>query len=150
MTPYKHTQIGWMILIALALALTMIVLLRVIISISEARVAFAVVIVVLSTAMILFASLTVVVDDEKIQVRFGPGLIRKQFRLADVAGCRSVRNRWWYGWGIRLIPGGWLFNVSGLAAVEVKLRSGKTYRIGTDEPQELSNAIESKLDQSRH
>ena len=40
---------------------------------------------------------------------------------------------------------GWLFNVSGLQAVEIFLRSGKKYRIGTDEPERLVEAIRANL-----
>ncbi len=34
-----------------------------------------------------------------------------------------------------------LYNVSGFDAVEIKLRTGKKFRIGTDVPQELEEAI---------
>ncbi len=94
----------------------------------------------------LFGSLTVKVDDESVDIRFGPGLIGKRLRLADVQSCRPVRNRWWWGWGIRRIGRGqWLFNVSGLDAVELSMKNGKRYRIGTDEPQKLCEVIQSKL-----
>jgi len=35
----------------------------------------------------------------------------------------------------------WIYNVSGFDAVEIKLKNGKTYRIGTDESQKLEQAI---------
>jgi hypothetical protein len=56
-----------------------------------------------------------------------------------------VKNQWWWGWGIRLIPGGWLYNVSGLDAVELKMKNGRVYRIGTDEPRKLAEFIQAKL-----
>jgi hypothetical protein len=34
-----------------------------------------------------------------------------------------------------------IFNVSGLDAVEIKMKNGKIYRIGTDEPKQLERAI---------
>ena len=76
---------------------------------------------------------------------FGPGLIHKTFAASDIREARIVRNRWFYGWGIRWTPHGWLFNVSGLDAVEVELRSGRQYRIGTDEPRQLHEAIGSVI-----
>ena len=101
---------------------------------------------VLLIALVLFGSLTVKVDDQLVDIRFGPGLIGKRLRLADVQSCRPVRNRWWWGWGIRRIGRGqWLFNVSGLDAVELSMKNGKRYRIGTDEPQRLCEVIQSKL-----
>ena len=45
--------------------------------------------------------------------------------------------RWWWGWGVRYYGQGWLYNVSGLDAVEIRLKSGKHIRIGTDEPEAL-------------
>jgi hypothetical protein len=53
-----------------------------------------------------------------------------------------VRNRWYYGWGIRITPRGWLYNVSGLDAVELALKNGKCVRIGSDEPHALARAID--------
>ena len=43
------------------------------------------------------------------------------------------------------MPDGWLFKVSGLHAVEINLRSGTKYRIGTDEPKRLTAAIRDHL-----
>lgn len=53
-----------------------------------------------------------------------------------------MKNPWYYGWGIRLPPHGWLFNVSGLDAVEIELAFGRTFRVGTDRPGELAEAIQ--------
>jgi hypothetical protein len=46
-----------------------------------------------------------------------------------------VRNQWWNGLGIRKGAGFWLYNVAGLDAVELRLRSGEIRRLGTDDPQ---------------
>ena len=47
-----------------------------------------------------------------------PGLIRRRIRIADIRSAAAVRNRWYYGWRLRLTPHGWLYNVSGLNAVQ--------------------------------
>ncbi len=65
--------------------------------------------------------------------------ISAQWSTASAA--RIVRNRWWYGFGIRLIPHGSLWNAWGLDAVELDLATGKVLRIGTDEPEALLAAI---------
>jgi len=78
-------------------------------------------------------------------VRFGPGPIRKRVKLNEIESCKVVKNHWYYGWGIRLTPHGILYNVSGFYAVEIKLRTGRLYRIGTDTPQELEVAIRRAL-----
>jgi hypothetical protein len=100
-------------------------------------------------ALILLGVLTVEVGDEFVEVRFGPGVIKKKWRLADVLSCQRVRNHWWYGWGIHWIGRNkWLFNVSGLDAVELSMKDGKTYRVGTDEPEKLCQLIQGKLTQN--
>ncbi len=45
------------------------------------------------------------------------------------------------GWGIHYTSRGWLYNVSGFRAVAVKLKSGKQFLLGTDEPAQLRAAI---------
>lgn len=96
----------------------------------------------------LFNGLTVRVTDETVSAAFGPGLIARRIPLRDVEDARVVRNHWWYGWGIRLTPHGWLFNIAGLDAVEVTFRGGKHFRIGTDEPEALVDAIQARLPRS--
>ncbi|HVJ14809.1 MAG TPA: hypothetical protein VM686_05185, partial [Polyangiaceae bacterium] len=97
--------------------------------------------VVLVVVYALFYSLRVVVDGEKVHAIFGVGIIRFSYRLEDVESARPVRNRWYHGWGVRLIRGGVLLNVAGLDAVEFVLRSGGVRRIGTDEPEALLRAV---------
>lgn len=40
---------------------------------------------------------------------------------------------------------GWLYNVEGLGATELRMRNGRRYRIGTDEPERLETAIKDAL-----
>jgi hypothetical protein len=105
----------------------------------------SVVLTMLIAVAMLFCTLTVRIGGGEIECRFGPGLISKHIPLAAVRGARPVRTEWYQGWGIRLTSDGWLFNVSGLDAVEVELADGKRIRIGTDEPQTLAAAIRGRL-----
>ncbi|MEA3470923.1 MAG: hypothetical protein U9R24_04325 [Thermodesulfobacteriota bacterium] len=73
--------------------------------------------------------------DGRIRCWFGSGLIGKKFNLTEITEVKAVRNPWYYGWG--LTPRGWLFNISGLDAVELTLKSGRHFRIGTDEQNKL-------------
>lgn len=90
----------------------------------------------------LFSKLTIAIEDGMLRASFGPGLIRKKVRLAEIASVRPIPVRWWYGWGIRITPHGWLYNVSGWKAVEITLRSGRRFCLGTDEPENLLKAIQ--------
>ena len=93
----------------------------------------------------LLHSLTVCVNQDVIRLRFGIGLIRKRFHTKEIQTAFTVRNRWYNGFGIRKIWGGWLYNVSGWDAVEIQLWNGRRNRIGTDEPEALLAAIESVI-----
>jgi len=60
-----------------------------------------------------------------------------------MSSAKIVKNHWYYGWGIRawLWPRMVIFNVSGFDAVEIAMKNGKIYRIGTDEPEQLEEVI---------
>jgi hypothetical protein len=89
----------------------------------------------------LFSSLTIELGGGELRWRFGPGFIRKRVALADIASARAVRTSLLEGWGIHLTRYGWLYNVSGYDAVEVTLRSGKRFALGTDQPAALLAAL---------
>ena len=89
----------------------------------------------------VFSSLTIEIDARELRSHFGPGVWRKRYPLADVTGAVPSMTRWWEGWGIRFTTRGMLYNVAGPCAVEVQLRSGRRFRLGTDEPDALAAAI---------
>ena len=93
----------------------------------------------------LFSSLTVEVEGEELRHYFGPGFWKKTYLLEEIESIKQVRNSWIFGWGIRITPHGWLYNVSGLDAVQIQLRSGRKFRIGTDDPQGMIDAISQKV-----
>ena len=101
--------------------------------------------VILGIVYALFHSLTVRVTRSDIALSFGVGLIRKQFPIGDISRARIVQNRWYNGFGIRKIRGGWLYNVSGFDAIEIQLKNERKYRIGTNQPKELLAAVESAI-----
>lgn len=138
---YQHTQIGYVTLISLGLALFM--------SLIILSVQFSWIVVIVGTLLIisavLFPSLTVTVTDDIIDILFGWGPIRFKVNLSDIESTQVVQNRWYYGWGIRFLGMGWLYNVSGLRAVELQMKNGRRHRIGTDEPEKLNEAIQEAL-----
>ncbi len=143
MNTYRHTQFGKVIVVTTAAIIPLAALPAWLAGIATAAwLILGSMVVVLA----LFASLTVEIDAEHLRIRFGIGLIRKRFPLDQIDTCRPVTNPWIYGWGIRLTPHGWLYNVSGQEAVELKMKSGKTCRIGTDEPEVLIAALQEALD----
>ena len=96
--------------------------------------------------VVAFSRLTVTVDATQVVAAFTWGWPRRVIPLAEIAAVRPVRNSWWYGLGIRLAPNGtWIYNVWGLDAVELELRTGKRFRIGTDDRDGLQAGLESVI-----
>lgn len=135
---YKHTQIGHLVIIALIIPLLILFFTMIF---TEFNQILLIVFFVLLLALALFPSLTVEINKTRLIVKFGFGVISKKFNLRDIKSSHAVKNHWYYGWGIRLTPNGWLYNVSGLSTVEIQMKNGKKYRIGTDEPKNLEHAI---------
>ena len=138
--PYRHTQRG-----------TLTFLLCLIFAALDAAIAWrsgqwmpVVVLILLVAVAILFSSLTVEVSGNELRWYFGPRLWTYRLPLNEIEAVAPVRNQWWNGWGIRMRPGFRLYNVSGLDAVELRLRSSEVRRIGTDDPQGLAQALQTR------
>ena len=99
---------------------------------------------VIVAAFLVFAQLTVEVDERETRLRFGIGLIRKTVPLADILRCDLVRTRIRWGWGLHWTPAGWLYNVSGREAVRLELARDKAVMIGSDEAPALKQAIDAR------
>lgn len=95
------------------------------------------VVAVAALAVFSLSSMTIELDQDRLTFWFGPGWIRRSFRLAEIHTWAPVKNPWWYGWGIHLTPYGWLCNVGGSGAVQLELQDGRRLRVGTDEPERL-------------
>lgn len=94
-----------------------------------------------------FCGLTVTVDEEYIRIKFGIGLFSKKIRLSLIRSVEIVRYPVFAGYGIRILPKGILYNVSGRYAVEIKLTGKRdVIMIGTNDKDNLKDAIEKQLD----
>lgn len=144
---YRNTQTGYLFV---PVALWMIGMTAVVAAFADEEAGAALLIMGLSSAVVLvvvfwFSRLTVRVSGGEVRVGFGPGWPRRVFGSYEIVGFRPVRNKWYFGWGVRKIPGGWMYNVWGLDAVELELASGKKFRIGTNEPDALVAALTTHL-----
>ena len=99
---------------------------------------------------LLFYGLTTKVVDGLVTVSFGIGLIRKRILLHRIKKVITVVNPWYYGWGVRFIPNGMLYNISGSDGVELQFNdTDRIIRIGTKDAGQLKREIESRLEE-RH
>jgi hypothetical protein len=135
---YRQTQVSWPTVVPLVAV--MLILIGVFL-LNHLVVALWLVAGVMALILLLFATMTVVVDDSGIEARFGIGVVRKRVPFDRIRSCQVVRNPWYYGWGIHFFPGGILYNASGLSAVELQLTNGRYVRIGSGEAAVLAAAL---------
>jgi len=153
MTSYKHTQIGYLMLVVTLAVLVFFAWLQITARAEPPSVDsgpnFAITAIMALILFILasFATLTVSIDEKYLRIKFGYGIFRKRFVVSEIASAEQVKNHWYYGWGIRgwFWPYMWIYNVSGFDAVEITMKNGKVYRIGTDVPDELETAIKASI-----
>jgi hypothetical protein len=146
---YKHTQIGYLMLIVTLAVSVLFAWIYITDSAETPSVdsgpnllitgVMALILLIIGS----FCSLQVIIDGKYLRIKFGYGIFQKKFSLDDVMSAKTVKNHWYYGWGIKmwLWPKMLIYSVSGFDAVEVKLKNGRTYRIGTDEPEKLEQAL---------
>jgi hypothetical protein len=139
--PYRHTQLGTVILVVCLV----IAVLGATMMWQKAEMPMILMLAILGAVVAFFHSLTVEIGDNELRWHFGPGLWTYRLPLDQIQSVAPVHNHWWNGFGIRIAPGFTLYNVSGLDAVELKLKSGGVKRIGTDDPQGLAAALSSML-----
>ena len=149
MTSYKHTQIGYLMLVVTLAVLVLFAWLQITARAeppsydSGANFAITAIMALILFILASFSTLTVSTHEQFLKIRFGWGIFRKNFPISEIVAARKVKNHWYYGWGIRLWfwLKMWIFNVSGFDAVELTMKNGRIYRIGTDEPEKLEAAI---------
>lgn len=137
-TSYRHKQFGTALVVGNSL---LILLIFVLISQAGPHPVLLFVLGLIAFLLVIFSSLTVMITASSLVFWFGPGVMRKTVSLADIESALPVRNPWYAGFGIRYLAPGTLYNVSGLSAVEITLREGKRFRLGTDEPERLAAAL---------
>lgn len=150
---YKHTQIGYLMLVVLLAVLVLFAWIQMTARAeapsidSGANFAMTAIMALILFILASFTTLSVSIDANYVRIKFGYGLFRKKFAASEIAAASQVKNHWYYGWGIRLWfwPKMWIFNISGFDAVEIRMKNGRVYRIGTDEPEKLETAIRQSI-----
>ncbi len=153
MAIYKHTQIGYQMLVITLAVLVFFAWLQITARAEPPSVdsgtnfAITAIMALILFFLASFVTLTTSIDERFIRIKFGYGIFRKKFSLAEITSVQAVKNHWYYGWGIRVWfwPYMWIYNISGFDAVEISLKNRKVYRIGTDVPEELEREIKTKI-----
>lgn len=144
---YKHTQIGYLMIVILFFVTILFGSIYIIGTMEPVSVdsgnnfLFTFVMLLIIFILSSFVTLQVMVDEKYLRIKFGYGIFRNKFLLKDIIEVREVKNSWFYGWGIKWWPNFWIYSISGFDAVEIVLKNGRKYRIGTDEPKKLKKAL---------
>jgi hypothetical protein len=108
--------------------------------------AFLLTTISMALACLMFYGMTTIVTDDAITVSFGIGLIRKRILFTRIMDLKTVKTPWYYGRGIRFIPNGRMYNISGNQAVELTFNdSDRVFWIGTRNPKGLIEAIDNRI-----
>ncbi len=151
--PYAHRQLAWATMIGFAASLVAQsgAFVR---NIRRGRRARALMSIPWSVSVLvsmgMFSWLDTEVTRDALVVSFVGGALRRRIPLQDIESAQVVTVPWYFGWGARLTPRGWLgdaprgwlYNVWGRRAVALRLRDERHFAVGSDEPEALLAAIE--------
>jgi len=146
---YQKTQVGWLLIILLSIMIGFVAFSFLFggrTNTSDySELGFIGIFLLLVT--LCFYKLTVVVADHKIKLIYGIGLIRINIKPQKITNVQAVKTSILAGYGIRFTLNGMLYNIQGNKAVQIKYNNGTEtiVRIGTDEPDKLSDAIRSEF-----
>ena len=136
MTLYKKTQYGKLITGIISIVAISIATLFILQTGSNPIPLSVLVILMLLFLLIglTFYKLTITIDSEKIEAKFGIGLLKRSLKIKDINydSIENINTPAFYGIGIRLTPHGLLYNVSTGSAIKIKSNS-KTFFVGTDD-----------------
>ena len=153
MTSYKHTQIGYLMIIVTLAVLALFAWAQITARAeppsvdSGTNLLVTAVMVLILFILASFTALTTSINEKYLRIKFGYGIFKKKFLLSEIVSTKQAKNHWYYGWGIRFWfwPRMCIYNVSGFDAVEIVMKNGKIYRIGTNIPSELETAIKQSI-----
>jgi hypothetical protein len=96
--------------------------------------------------LLVFYGMTVIVRDKDLKIKFGIGIYTKKIDLSTVKSVTIQKYPFYCGYGIRILPNGILYNVSGKHAVEIKFKGKKnSILIGTNDWDNLKDAVEKSM-----
>lgn len=95
-----------------------------------------------------FHHLTVADEGDALALRFGPlPLLRTAIRYDDIRRVDLGRTTLLEGLGLHFgVRGGRVWTIWGRDCVELELRSGSTFRIGTDDAENLASFVQTRIE----
>jgi hypothetical protein len=88
--------------------------------------------------LMAFYAFTIQITDRTVSFWFGWGVGKQSLPFDTIQSVEIVRNPWYYLWGVKSIPGGWLYSIApGGRALELVLKDHRKIRLGTDQVEEV-------------
>ena len=136
---YKQTEINYSLIVILLVISTFIIF-------SPELADFKIIILSINLLVtLLFFSLTIVIDEQKLRWYFGFGIISKDVELSQIAETSAYKTKWYQGIGVRMLSDGWLYNASVGQAVKITLADGKNIYLGCKDAGALQQALKVKV-----
>lgn len=99
--------------------------------------------------LLTFYRIVIEVTENQISFKLGIGLFKKTYQINDLTSCTPVRCSLLNGFGIRRIANGWLYNISGLDAIELRFEDKRNIiQIGTNKSDEIASLVSSLIKQT--
>ncbi len=99
---------------------------------------------ILCLVIVVFTSMTVIVKDREVEISMGMDLFRKKIPISEISSVEEV-NIPWHSVGFKKISGGWLFSVAMSDGVDIGLKSGKRFIVGSNDSASLKAAIVARM-----
>tara|TARA_B100001971_G_scaffold121089_1_gene111537 strand:- start:86 stop:499 length:414 start_codon:yes stop_codon:yes gene_type:complete len=136
---YKQTELNYSLIIILLVISAFIIL-------SPELAGLKIIILSINLLVtLLFFSLTIVIDKQKLRWYFGFGIISKDVELSQIVQTSVYKTKWYQGIGIRMLNDGWLYNASVGQAVKITLTDGKNIYLGCKDAGALQQALKVKV-----
>lgn len=124
------------------------ILILVIVAILASAVASPVMLVALIPIVAIgwvFSQMVIAIRGGVLIWHFRGGVWRKEIPLSEIATVREADLPWWFGWGIRRTPTGWLYSISGPPTVEIVTLDGRRIFLGSATPAAVAARIRDEL-----
>lgn len=96
--------------------------------------------------LLTFYKMEVGVTDEKLYFKMGIGFFGRSYPLNTIASCKFVKSSPLYGIGIRMLPNGWMYTVSGFNTIELTFKnSTHKIRIGSDKAETIAAIVNERI-----
>jgi hypothetical protein len=142
---YKHTQVGFFTFLTILIAGVFIVPLTIRLLAKNRFILILGIIGFVLLMLGLFSTFTIEIAHDHLSFWFGIKGLGKTYALHEIQTTQAVKNPWYYLWGIKTIPGGWLYAIAPGKALEIVLKNGHIVRLGTTHPEKVKKVLDETL-----